>query len=236
MTEETRGRGRPKGASRYKAADAELLGRVADRLHEEPALPFTTAARRILVGKGTESHIRRLQRRWKKDGGVYLAAAGERAARRREVHGIRPETLRNGYLGRLTAAEATLLMDGYTRQALDNERAMAAAKKIAALGASLNKAIASEEVLRAAKHIQALHESVRLAAESPAMAKFAAHVTALQGRINEWATPTRLEQLARSATQWDENMRRILAPLRANEIAQAVVLPPPPTINGARRP
>lgn len=224
MTEETRGRGRPKGASRYKGPDGELLGRVADRLLEEPALPFTTAARRILAGKGTDSHIRRLQRRWKKEGGAYLAAAGERAARRREVHGIRPEALRNGYLGRLTADDATAL------------NAMAAAKKIAALGASLNKAIASEEVLRAAKHIQALHESVRLAAESPAMAKFAAHVTALQGRMNQWATPTWLEQLARSATQWDENMRRILAPLRANEIAQAVVLPPPPTINGALPP
>lgn len=228
MTEETRGRGRPKGASRYKGPDGELLGRVADRLLEEPALPFTTAARRILVGKGTESHIRRLQRRWKREGGAYLAAAGERAARRREVHGMQPEALRSGYLGRLTAAEATVL---------DNERAMAAAKKIAALGASFNKVLVSNEVLVAAKRLQAIHESLQKAVESPGMAKFVAQAAALHDRVNQWATPTRLEQLARSVTLWDENMRRILAPLRANEIAQAVVLlPPPPTINGALPP
>lgn len=218
MIEGKRSRGRPKGASpRYKAGDAELLGRVADRLHEEPELPFTTAARRVLGGKGAESHIRRLQRRWKEEGPACLASAKERAARKREVRV-------NGSLGRLTAADAASLMGGYTLQALDNERAMAAAKKIAALGVSLNKAIASEEVLKAAKHIQALHESVRRAVESPAMAKFAAQVTALQGRVHQWATPTQLEQLARSATQWDENMRRILAPTRAEEIARSAVL------------
>ncbi|MGE4337208.1 MAG: hypothetical protein AB7E55_14690 [Pigmentiphaga sp.] len=218
MIEGKRSRGRPKGASpRYKAGDAELLGKVADRLHEEPALPFTTAARRVLGGKGAESHIRRLQRRWKEEGPAYLASAKERAARRREVRV-------NGSLGRLTAADAAVLMGGRTLQALDNERAMAAAKKIAALGSSLNKVLVSDEVLMAAKRLQAIHESLQKAVESPGMAKFVAQAAALQDRVNQWATPTRLEQLARSVTLWDENMRRILAPTRAEEIARSAVL------------
>lgn len=225
MVEGKRSRGRPKGASpRYKAGDAELLGKVADRLHEEPALPFTTAARRLLGGKSAESHIRRLQRRWKGESGAYLAAAGERAARRREVQVVRPDVLGNGHLGRWTAADVASLMDGYTRQALDKERAMAAAKKIAALGISLNKVVASEEVLRAAKRIQALHENVRRAVESPGMVKFAAQVSTLQERVNQLASPAQFQQIARCMPQWDENVRRKLMPTRAEEMARSAVL------------
>lgn len=72
-----RRRGCPKGTG---IDDTPTLQRVADLLVATPGLRPTTAMKR--VGVSSASHLRRLQEKWKTEGGSHLEAAVVRQAER----------------------------------------------------------------------------------------------------------------------------------------------------------
>jgi hypothetical protein len=81
MTSPKRPRGRPRGTGKN---DTQALMKVADILAREPALPPTTAMRRVISAgndwkESDPTLVRRWQEKWKQQGVSLLAAAQERA-------------------------------------------------------------------------------------------------------------------------------------------------------------
>lgn len=64
---ERRGRGRPKGSTRYEKEDLAALGQVADLLFRAPQLKLTAAIKLVTGKPDDESLTRRLRGKWQQN-------------------------------------------------------------------------------------------------------------------------------------------------------------------------